>query len=131
MTKKAIMVDGGTIDHKPFSSVSGGVFVINNGQTNSALSIEGNDVYVGPLTYSFSGGDATGFVNGSVYTKTDQDIDPGTPAIHVDGDPVMRVDDESSMVCYGVPTVTPPAESIVPFATVIVATAGQNKMESD
>jgi len=130
MTAKHIMTTNGSIAHKAFSSVSGGAFTIKPGQDDSNFKISGDNVYRGPLEYTFSGGNATGFVNGTVETindvgiPVDNDIPPTASGIS----DIMRVGDEESMVCWGVPTSTPPAKAIVPFATVIVDAAGQDKV---
>ena len=130
------MTTNGSIDHKPFSSVSGGTFVIlappaiPARQDSLNMQIEGNNVYRSPLQYGFSGGDAAGYVNGSVYTKNAQSIPPTAANVRIDGDLVMRVDDEATMDCWGLPTGGPP-ETQVPFATVIVNDAGQDKATGD
>lgn len=136
MTQKYIMTTNGSIDHKPFSSVSGGAFAIlappaiPARQDSLNVQIEGDNVYRAPLQYGFSGGDATGYVNGSVYTKTAQSIPATATNTRVDGDLVMRVDDEATMICWGLPVGGPP-ETQVPFATVIVDNAGQDKVTGD
>lgn len=136
MAQKYIMNENGSIDHKPFSSVSSGTFVITTAASPNA-SISGKGIYSGDLHYTFSGGNAAGFVNGSVETiddlgqPVDNKISPTAANVRVNGKLVMRVDDEEAMVCWGVPVSTPPNKAIVPFATVIVNDAGQNKVTGD
>lgn len=136
MTSKAIMTTDGSIGHTLFSTVSGGAFVIAPGQDTANFKIDGANVYKGPLEYSFSGGSATGFVAGSVETIDDvgapvtNTIDPGAPKTEADGSPIMRLVDNDVMICWGVPTSTPPNKALVPSALVIVATAGQSNVRS-
>ena len=60
-----VMNQNGAIDHSTGSPISGGVFVIT-GSPDAKVKAESFGVYVSPLAFTFSGGDAAGFVSGTV-----------------------------------------------------------------
>lgn len=65
MTLEKAFTDAGTIEHGSGSPISGGVFVIASAP-DLKISIQGLGVFFGSLAFTFSGGSAPGFVNGTV-----------------------------------------------------------------
>ena len=133
MAEKRIITTNGSINHKSGSTVSGGAFLIlvppliPARQDSLNMQISGFNVYRSPLQYTFAGGDAAGFQNGTVYTAAAQSINPTAQHVRIDGDLVMRVDDFATMACQGVPSGGGP-EAPVAGALVEVDEAGQNKV---
>jgi hypothetical protein len=65
MTLELIAVQGCTIAHSSGSSISGGAFVITS-TPSVKVKGEAKGVYKTPLSFTFSGGNASGAVPGSV-----------------------------------------------------------------
>jgi len=131
MTLIKTMNADGTLGHKTGSAVSGGSFTITS-TPSSTTEISGKGVYVSPLEFTFTGGNATGFVNGSVQTAVPQKITSGATNVQVDGADTMNEGDFATVAMIGTisPPATPPTGPVTP-AIVEVATAGQDKMEND
>lgn len=125
------MTTAGTLGHKTGSSVSGGAFMVTS-IASSNVAIEGNGVYKSPINFTFTGGNATGFVAGSVQTASPQSIDGGPTNVKVDGEDTMNEGDFATVAMVGTysPPQVPPTGPVAP-AIVEVATAGQNKVEND
>lgn len=128
MALKAIMNQDGTIDHDAGSPVSGGSFVVTS--TPSAfVKVNGKGIYRGPLSGTFTGGDAAGFVSGSV-TGT-WVINPTAAFVKVEGLPVVREDDVGTLSGVGTidPPAVPPTGPVV--GSVVVADSGQGDVNGD
>jgi hypothetical protein len=123
-----VMTEAGAIDHTSASTVSGGAFVITS-QPSASTKVDGSGVYRGPLQYTFSGGDASGFINGSVTTTVPQVIQPTATKSKDDNLPLMRLGDSGPMVCVGTPS-GGGSPVTVPNAFVEVADAGQDSTEA-
>jgi uncharacterized Zn-binding protein involved in type VI secretion len=94
-----IMNSNGTIQHGNESPVTGGVFTITSTPDVKAK-INGVSIHVGPLTFSFSGGSAAGFVPGSLSgTGT---IAATASKVKVGGTPVIREGDTGTLNAAGV-----------------------------
>ena len=131
MAQKYIMTAAGAVDHGPTSTVSGGSFTITS-TPSSNVSISGSGVHVSPLEFTFTGGDAIGFVNGSVYSADPQTITSAAKNVNVDGADTMNEDDTGAIELWGTPTgAGPPPDTTVPGATAIVSDAGQDKVTGD
>ena len=127
MSLKALMNADGTVGHDTGSLISGGSFTITS--TPSA-NVKANDagVYSGPLSGSFSNGNASGFEPGSVAgTWT---INPTATAVKVDGSAVIRADDIGTLNATG--TIPPPTGGTGPVVgSVKVSDAGQGVVNGD
>jgi hypothetical protein len=131
MAQKYIMTSAGSVDHGPTSTVSGGAFTITS-TASPNVAISGNGVHVSPLKFTFTGGDAAGFVNGSVYSVAPQSITSAAKNVNVDGANTMNEDDTGAIELWGTPTgAGPPPDTVVPGATAIVDDAGQDKATGD
>ena len=96
-----IMNADGEIDHGSGSPISGGTFLITS-VPSGMVRAEGAGVHVTPLAYSFSGGDATGFVPGSI---AGAGAIPATAVkVRAEGAFVMREGDSAIMNATGTPT---------------------------
>jgi hypothetical protein len=130
---KEVMNQSGALGHAAGSTVSAGAFTIKS-VPSSKVKAEGSGVYRGPLTYSFTGGNAEGFVDASVLTSVDQTIDPTAVKVNEKGQYVIRVGDSGTMACIGTIDPTPPAPPYVgPVAGAVVEVSdpGQTKMKAN
>lgn len=122
---KKVMTSNGSIGHGDGSPISGGVFVITSAPDVKAK-IDNAGIYVTPLSYSFSGGSASGFVSGSV--SGGGTIVSTASKVKVGGKLVMRLEDSGTMSAAGVLT-GGGAGSI--SGPVEVVSAGQTKVQAD
>ena len=131
MSLEPIAVLGCTLAHGSGSAISGGTFVIT-ATPNSKVLAESKGVYTTPLSFTFSGGSASGFVNGTV---AGGGAIVGTAVkVLAGGIIVMREGDMLAlMACVGTisPTPTPPAPPTGPVAgPVEISSAGQTKVNA-
>jgi hypothetical protein len=122
-----IAVEGLTLDHVSGSPISGGSFTITS-TPDAKVKAEGHGVYVSPLAFSFSGGDASGFVAGSV--SGGGSITATAVKVQASGIAVMRLGDSVLMNCVGTidPPATPPTGPV--SGNVEITDAGQTKVEA-
>lgn len=129
MALKELAVQGATIAHDSGSPISGGTFSITS-VPSLKVKAEGNGVYKTPLLYTFAGGNAAGFVPGSVLTTAPQSISATAQKCKAENLPVMRIDDSGVMNAIG--TLPPPAGGTAPIAgPVIIDDAGQVKAKGE
>lgn len=121
MSLELVMVEGGALDHGAGSPISGGVFVITS--VPSTKDKLGAGIYKGPLQYTFSGGNASGFDSGSVATTAPQVINPTATKTKADGQEVIRLGDFGTMAAVG--TVSGVSSAV--SGPVEVSDAGQSK----
>jgi hypothetical protein len=132
MSLELIAVDGCTVDHGTGSPISDGVFVITSTPSTKAKA-EGKGVYTTPLTVTFSGGSASGFLDESVMTTAPVAIAATATKTKAGGILVMREGDSLKlMTCIG--TIDPPPPSppyTGPIAGPIeISVAGQTKVKA-
>lgn len=124
-----LAVDGCALEHDTGSLISGGSFTITS--VPSTVTKEDNKgVYTTPMTYTFSGGSAAGFVANTVMTTAPAVI--AATAIKTKDNflPVMRKGDSGVMTCIG--TLPPPTGGTAPVAgPVKIGDAGQTKVKGD
>lgn len=95
-----VAVDGCTLVHDTGSLISGGSFTITS-SPSTVTKEDGNGIYTTPLQYTFAGGNASGFVPGSVATTAPQTI-AATAVYAKDYNlAAMRKDDSGIMNCTG------------------------------
>lgn len=128
MTLEAIMNEDGVIDHNTGSVISGGSFTVTS-VPSSNVKAEGKGVFRGPLSGTFTGGNATGFISGSVAGNFT--INPTATAVKADGLPVVREGDTGTLTAAGTidPPATPPTGPVA--GEVVVASAGQGVVNGD
>lgn len=120
-----IAVDGLTLDHAAGSPISGGSFSITS-TPDAKVKTDGAGFFAGPLVFTFSGGDADGFVAGSVAGGGSMPATAGK--VKIGGVAVMREGDSCTMSCVGTidPPATPPTGPVA--GDVEIADAGQTKV---
>ena len=131
MTLKHVAVESCTVSHGSSSAITGGAFTIA-ATPNQKVTVDGKKVYVTPLTGSFSGGSAPGFVSGSV--AGNWSIAATATKTKADGVLIMRVDDTGTLTAMGTlsPPPPPPAPPTGPIAgPVEIANAGQDKVRAE
>ena len=128
MTLKALMNADGAVDHDVGSTISGGNFTITS-VPSANVKVNDKGVYSGPLTGTFSNGNATGFVSGSVSGSFT--INPTATAVKVDNLEVVREDDTGTLSGTGTidPPASPPTGPVV--GQVVVSSAGQGDVNGD
>jgi len=128
MSLEPIMNVNGTLDHNVGSVVTGGTFAIIS-TPSMKVSADGGKVYRGPLLYSFTGGSAPGFTDGSVSTFPSgvQTLEPTAQKCNADGMAVVREGDEATGLGIGV--IPSGGIGSVPVLT-IVSDAGQSKVSA-
>ena len=128
MSLKPIMNADGSVNHKTGSPISGGSFVITS-TSSTNVKANGSGVYRGKISGTFSGGNATGFVSGTVAGAWS--IDPTAQNVKADGLKVIRKDDEGTLNATGTisPPASPPTGTV--SGTVIVSNAGQGDVNGD
>lgn len=123
-----IMNANGAIDHGDGSPISDGVFTITSAPSTKSKA-EGAGVYTNPLQYTFAGGSATGFIDGSVLTVVPQQIPATALKPKSEGALLMRLGDTGIMNAIG--TIDPPPPTAPFVAPVVgpveVTDAGQTK----
>jgi len=133
MALELVAVDGCTLAHKTGSAISGGTFTITAIPSITSKG-EGNGAFSGTLTYTFAGGNATGFVSGTVATILPQVILATAIFSKVDGSLVLREGDFGTMACIGTidPTPVLPAPPTGPIGgPVEISVAGQTTSKAD
>ena len=127
MSSIEIAVDGCILNHKSGSLISGGVFTITS-IPSIEVKCEGKGIYETPLQFTFSGGNASGFVSGTVATIAPQSIT--ATAIKVKGESklVMRLGDFVLMNAQGTLTGPPPVPATPIVGLVEISSAGQTKV---
>lgn len=121
---KNLAVNGATLEHDTGSLISSGVFVIISVPSTQTKE-NGNGIYITPLQYTFSGGNASGFVPGSVATVVTQSINATAVNTKDFDKAVMREDDSGIMNCVGSLT----GGGTGPVAgSVVIGNAGQTKV---
>lgn len=127
MSSELIAVDGCQLSHKSGSLISGGSFVITSvPSTNVKAMAKG--IYTGPLAFTFSGGSAAGFVDGSV--AGGGSIPATSSEVAVGGLAVMREGDSVLMACVG--TIPPPTGGTGPVSgDVEISDAGQSEVKAE
>jgi len=123
MTLKLTMDASGSLDHVSGSSVSGGAFVITS-TPSVYVKTEGSGVYSGPLTFTFTGGSASGFVSGSLTGAGT--INPTATKVKADGLLIIREGDSVAVTFTGTTLPNPPGTSGTVVGNVEVADAGQS-----
>lgn len=101
-----VMNGNGALGHAAGSLVSGGVFTITS-VPSLKVRADGKGIYRGPLQYTFSGGNASGFDSGSVATTVPQAIQPTAIKVRADGFAVIRLGDSGQMAAVGTVSGTP------------------------
>ena len=127
MTLKALMNADGAVGHDTGSLISGGSFsIISAPSTNVKAASKG--VYRGTLLGTFTRGNASGFVSGSVAGTWS--IDPTAANVKADGQLVIREGDTGTLSATG--TIPPPTGGTGPVnGTVKVTSAGQGEVNGD
>lgn len=115
----------GQIIHSSGSTVSGGIFSISSSPSLKLL-VNGQGVYRGPLTVSFSGGNMTGMTPGSV--SGIGSISPTSLKNKTESLYVLRNGDSGSLVGTAIPTAGPPA---VPVSIPCECSSSQNKVKGN
>lgn len=128
MTLQAIMNADGEVGHGMGSGITNGTFVIAS-VPSVFTKAGGKGIYKGPLAGTFSLGDFTGTVPGSVVGSWT--IKPTASKVKDDDLLVIRAGDEGTFT--GVGTVSPPAvpPTIVVTGPVVVSDAGQEGLNGD
>jgi len=130
MGQEFLAVNGLTIDHNPGSTVSAGHFNIIS-VPSSKLKIKEKGVYKSGMLFAFSGGNAVGFVDGSVQTSLTSPFIPITTNAKnkSEGIQILKENDVSTMICIGIynPSQNPPTGP-VNGAFVKITDANQDKV---
>ena len=128
MSLELIAVDGCTLAHASGSSISGGAFVITAAPDTKAAA-GGAGVFKTPLTFTFSGGSASGFVTGSVMTTAPVSMSATAAKVKAGGALVMREGDSVTMSCVGT-LPSPPGGTSSVAGNVEISAAGQTKVKA-
>jgi len=134
MTMENVANTDAVLAHQLGSLISGGVFTIVSAPSLKVKAL-GKGVYTDPLQFTFAGGNASGFIAGTVATTAPVDMPASaTKCKALDAAAamalVMREGDSVVMGCTGEidPPPTPPASPTGPVAGgVEILTAGQTK----
>lgn len=129
MTLKKVSNAKVVINHASGSLISKGTFVVTS-VADANVKAGGQGVHVSPLAFTFAGGDADGFLPGSVAGGGSM---PATATkTRVGGALVMREGDSVTMACVG--TIDPPPPSpplTAPVSGVVeISDAGQTKAKA-
>jgi hypothetical protein len=128
MSLELIAVNGCTLAHAAGSLISGGAFVVSSVADTKAKA-GGAGVFKTPLMFSFSGGNASGFVPGSVMTTAPASMPATAVKTKAAALAVMREGDSVLMNCVG--TLPPPTGGTAPIAgDVEISAAGQTKVRA-
>ena len=129
MTLENIANAGLTLSHSSGSPISGGAFTVTSAPDAKAKAV-GAGVHVSPLVFTFAGGDAEGFLAGSV--AGGGSIPATATQTRAGGALVMREGDSVTMECDG--TIDPPPPSPPLTAPVSggveISAAGQTKVKA-
>ncbi len=120
------MTQNGSLDHGATSLINGGAFVITT-PVSVDVTIESVPIYAGSIIYTFLGGSAPGFVDGTVVSTGPHAIIPAAASVIVDGQPVARENDSGIMLATGslIGGGTGPVSGVVE-----VADAGQEEVDA-
>jgi len=122
---KEIFTQAGSIAHKAGSPISGGAFTITS---QPSLKVKaGQGVYKTTLMYTFAGGNASGFIPGSIATTAPASINSTAQKVKADGALVMLKGDFGVMTCTGTLTSGVPGTIAGP---VEINNAGQTKAQA-
>lgn len=120
--RKLLAVEGLTINHSAGSPVSGGSFSVTS-IASTKMKAEGNGVYRGTLSFTFTGGTHSSGTSGTAVASGT--ISFTATKNKIDGQFVLREGDTGSMTGTYVPPATPPPT--VPFTSdVEITAAGQS-----
>jgi hypothetical protein len=128
MSLELIAVQGCTLAHAAGSLISGGVFVISS-TPNAKAKAESKGIYTTPLQFTFSGGNAAGFVPGSVMTTAPVSMPATAAKVKAGGVLVMREGDFVLMNCTGTTLPNPPGTPGPVAGNVEISVAGQTKVK--
>ena len=98
MSLELIMNANGVIGHGSGSTISNGEFIITS-TPDAKAKAQGEGIFVTPLGYTFSGGNASGFVNGSV--AGGGVINATAKKVKAGGALVIRLGDSGTMSASG------------------------------
>lgn len=129
MGLELIAVDGCTLAHSDGSLISGGVFKIIS-VPDVKTKAGGAGVFKTPLQFTFSGGNASGFVPGSVMTTAPVSIVATAAKVKAGGLLVMREGDSVLMNCIGTVNPPPPGVTAPVAGNVEISAAGQTKVKA-
>jgi hypothetical protein len=122
MSLELIMNADGAIDHAAGSLVSGGTFTITS-TPDTYSKVDSSGIHVGPLLFSFVGGNASGMVDGSVNIPVGSI--PATATLDkAGGISVMRLGDSAEITFISTVDSSPPVPGTV-IGSVEVSNAGQ------
>lgn len=120
-----------TLAHAAGSLISGGIFTIIS-IPSIKVNADGSGVFETPLQYTFSGGNSTGFIPGTIATIAPQSINATATKVNADGMLVMRVGDSGIMAAFG--TLNPPPPGGTPntpiSGNVEISDAGNTKVKA-
>jgi hypothetical protein len=120
---KLVAVSGAVLGFGAGSVISGGIFTITSTPSTDAK-VDGLGVYRGPLTWTFAGGAASGFVS----VIGSGSIPPGSLSVEDDALAVILLGDS----CTGSFTATASNGATTALAaTVEVSSAGQSSVQAD
>jgi hypothetical protein len=122
MALEFYMTTAGNVQHAAGSPVSGGSYTITS-PPSTKVKADGNFIYRGPLNVTFSGGNLSGMVPGSVNGAGA--IVPTSTKNLIDGQPPIRDGDTGTLTGTAQPTGAPPPPP-VPVSFTAEAVAGQN-----
>lgn len=123
-----IYCENGQLGHAAGSAVSGGTFTLVSA-ASLKVKTEGFGVYRGPLSFTFAGGNASGFVPGSV-TGVGV-INPTSAKVRAETLFVLREGDSVTVAFTGTPTGGGPAAPVPGVNQVEVASAGQTTARAE
>lgn len=103
---KLVAADGVVLSHSIGSPISGGTFSVSSIPSIKALS-ETKGVHKDPLTYTFSGGNSSGFDPGTVTSIGPQTISSSALKALAEGSKIMLNGDSGTMLCTGTVGGTP------------------------
>lgn len=129
MSLELIAVDGCTLAHASGSLISGGVFTITS-VADVKSKAGGAGVFKAPLQFTFAGGNASGFVPGSVMTTASVVMNATASKVKTGGMLVMREGDFVLMSCTGTSLPNPPGAPAPVAGNVKISIAGQTKVKA-
>lgn len=122
-----IGVDGLTIAHSAGSPISSGSFTITSTPSVMVFA-DGKGVFSGPLTFTFMGGSAAGFVANSI--NGGGTINPTTLVVKADGALVIRQGDTGTLNGIGITTPDPPGAAGPISGGVEITVANQTEVKA-
>lgn len=125
---KLVMNENGQLGHASESAISGGVFkIISAPSVKGKAPTNAQGIYRGPLSYTFSGGSATGYDAGTIATLVPQVIAPTAVKSLLETLAVIREGDAGVMIAQGTVSGVPTAIA----GGVEVVSAGQTKVQAN